>query len=424
MKKIFLICCILLTSINVGAQETNCVFPTITYQSFEFDNLYNSFYPNTAATIHFTGNQDDNPKTIADLHAQLSLNIPEEYSIQYYTDTIPLSFSDKVKYNWAYHFVLIHKTLNCRSKYYGVFVVDYLDANRSFPDLKAGSDFIFCKSSKPTLADIKMTWNSAVRYRKMVALKIYSSSDKKEIIATGYFDNSKSDITLSTTNFSGNKTAIIDGQKIYITVSFTETLANEDILIDESDVRLYNIVIIDDTQIPTYTTKIDTRDNSTILIVNPLSKTNNNVNISYNVFLDGEKLYPINYSDNEFKLHKSGTYTIQASQEYSNLYNSISNTNCKNPSTVYKNENTQETSPTLDASHFDYNNKTNIYPNPAQDVLNIDANVLQATITSTSGQLILNTDKKAIDISSLPKGLYFITIKTENGIINSKFVKE
>jgi hypothetical protein len=78
------------------------------------------------------------------------------------------------------------------------------------------------------------------------------------------------------------------------------------------------------------------------------------------------------------------------------------------------------------------NNITNeefkIYPNPTNSVLNIKTQgiVLGVKIIDLAGRTtnITNLNSKTIDVSSLSNGMYFVEIKTENGLLKEKFIKE
>jgi hypothetical protein len=74
---------------------------------------------------------------------------------------------------------------------------------------------------------------------------------------------------------------------------------------------------------------------------------------------------------------------------------------------------------------FDANNAISIYPNPASDVLTIEASnvpgdVLNIEISNISGQVVMNSQlndfngyaKEQLDISELTKGVYFVKIFT------------
>ena len=72
----------------------------------------------------------------------------------------------------------------------------------------------------------------------------------------------------------------------------------------------------------------------------------------------------------------------------------------------------------------------NVYPNPTQDYIHIQAekDVLYVTIINATGQEFVlpvssvNSQRK-VNVSSLPSGLYFISGKTDRGIFQSSFVK-
>ena len=70
-----------------------------------------------------------------------------------------------------------------------------------------------------------------------------------------------------------------------------------------------------------------------------------------------------------------------------------------------------------------------VYPNPVKDYLNISTSresTGNVKITSASGALIRNIkiEKQRVDVSSLPTGVYFISIETEKAVIVKKFIKE
>ena len=77
------------------------------------------------------------------------------------------------------------------------------------------------------------------------------------------------------------------------------------------------------------------------------------------------------------------------------------------------------------------NNELNIslYPNPAFNKLNIETpSASEIEILNIQGQLIkriaANENNTSIDISAFAKGMYFIKVKTEKGLVVKKFVKE
>ncbi len=59
-----------------------------------------------------------------------------------------------------------------------------------------------------------------------------------------------------------------------------------------------------------------------------------------------------------------------------------------------------------------------LFPNPASHIIRIESKgYSSATIYNISGQLLLSSQEKSIDISTLKSGLYFIHIKNKNGQI-------
>jgi len=72
-----------------------------------------------------------------------------------------------------------------------------------------------------------------------------------------------------------------------------------------------------------------------------------------------------------------------------------------------------------------------VYPNPVRDELKIDGDVpfdnLPFTIYNLAGQQIVNgqwQNGKSINVANLPKGIYFVKITTEKGIVTRKIIKE
>jgi hypothetical protein len=84
----------------------------------------------------------------------------------------------------------------------------------------------------------------------------------------------------------------------------------------------------------------------------------------------------------------------------------------QNPSSINENE---------------FSQQINIYPNPASDILNIETNMIfnSIEIIDIEGRTVLNTSfNNSIDISKLPAGNYFITLRGGNNEMTSrKFTK-
>lgn len=68
-----------------------------------------------------------------------------------------------------------------------------------------------------------------------------------------------------------------------------------------------------------------------------------------------------------------------------------------------------------------------VYPNPVQNefIIKSDQRVTEASIYNLTGQLVrlLAAGTRTIDVSDLNEGVYIISIKTENGVGTSRFVK-
>lgn len=73
------------------------------------------------------------------------------------------------------------------------------------------------------------------------------------------------------------------------------------------------------------------------------------------------------------------------------------------------------------------NNEVSVYPNPANNVVNVNANsnIDNVEIYSISGQKVgdftANGTTTSINTESLSNGMYLMKINTENGVINKKF---
>lgn len=87
---------------------------------------------------------------------------------------------------------------------------------------------------------------------------------------------------------------------------------------------------------------------------------------------------------------------------------------------------------TLDNNSFELGNKINVYPNPANSILNINFNELsspiQATLFDMNGRNLktikLNYPTNTLTITDLAKGLYILQITTKEGTIKKQILKE
>jgi hypothetical protein len=71
-------------------------------------------------------------------------------------------------------------------------------------------------------------------------------------------------------------------------------------------------------------------------------------------------------------------------------------------------------------------NQISIYPNPASTMLHVELKMqnerAQIQISNTLGQEVISTKEKEIDVSSLQEGIYFVQIKTNEGITTQKVI--
>jgi hypothetical protein len=80
-----------------------------------------------------------------------------------------------------------------------------------------------------------------------------------------------------------------------------------------------------------------------------------------------------------------------------------------------------------------------LFPNPTQNTLNIQlpenaaVNINKVTIIDSLGQIVTEQNNKIdsgyngiknIDVTHLPKGIYFVLLQTNDGVLNGKFIKK
>lgn len=81
---------------------------------------------------------------------------------------------------------------------------------------------------------------------------------------------------------------------------------------------------------------------------------------------------------------------------------------------------------TMGTSDFD-KSALKLYPNPTSGIINIEVSnnqPIKATITTILGQTIMSSENTIIDISSLTKGTYLITVETESGKEMQQIIKQ
>lgn len=126
---------------------------------------------------------------------------------------------------------------------------------------------------------------------------------------------------------------------------------------------------------------------------------------------NAEKIIPFNsgsesgYSFVEFKLTRPGTIGLYAKTQEGPL------------------------SQPLSTEDFNKDIKVLLYPNPAQNILNLSLpegiEMRKVFITNMLGQTVFNSGNiTAIDVASLSKGIYQIAVSTDRGEWNGRFIKE
>ncbi len=79
----------------------------------------------------------------------------------------------------------------------------------------------------------------------------------------------------------------------------------------------------------------------------------------------------------------------------------------------------------IDEPKKDRSSQAGIYPNPAKDMIYIDASAERIEIVNAIGMSVLKTtNNNSINVSELNSGIYFITIKTDSGSHTQKVIKE
>lgn len=82
----------------------------------------------------------------------------------------------------------------------------------------------------------------------------------------------------------------------------------------------------------------------------------------------------------------------------------------------------------LGVDEFSLDTLIHLYPNPISSTLNIktseNISFEKATVYSTLGKLILETQEKQINLETLSAGIYFVEVVTDKGNVTKKIVKE
>jgi hypothetical protein len=84
----------------------------------------------------------------------------------------------------------------------------------------------------------------------------------------------------------------------------------------------------------------------------------------------------------------------------------------------------------VNVNEFEFNTEINLYPNPAINMVTLDAEIQmqEITIYNIQGTELMNEQVSGtttnLDISVLPSGLYFAEIQTQKGSLTKRFIKE
>ncbi|CAH0335934.1 hypothetical protein FVB9288_01599 [Flavobacterium sp. CECT 9288] len=98
---------------------------------------------------------------------------------------------------------------------------------------------------------------------------------------------------------------------------------------------------------------------------------------------------------------------------------------------ILTNKATSKFETTLETQDFDFSNYFSLYPNPANEELNIIAKqnieIQSLTIYDILGQVVIAVpnakSESKIDVSKLSSGNYFVKVKSDKGISSMKFIK-
>lgn len=70
-------------------------------------------------------------------------------------------------------------------------------------------------------------------------------------------------------------------------------------------------------------------------------------------------------------------------------------------------------------------NSITVYPNPSHGIINLKSSseIEETTVLSSNGRVLMKTSSTTFDISELPTGIYFLSIKCDSGIVSKKILK-
>ncbi|MBC7641978.1 MAG: T9SS type A sorting domain-containing protein [Flavobacterium sp.] len=84
--------------------------------------------------------------------------------------------------------------------------------------------------------------------------------------------------------------------------------------------------------------------------------------------------------------------------------------------------------PNLTNESFDISQQVNIYPNPTNDFIQIElpnsVYLEKISVYNSLGQMILTNNENKITVNQLSNGIYFMDLKTSDGLVHKKFIKK
>ncbi len=140
---------------------------------------------------------------------------------------------------------------------------------------------------------------------------------------------------------------------------------------------------------------------------------------TYNSHLDETSFFLYSYNSKNWTLFYKAYDTYDENYNQTSFYSQTLDGTWKN---LLKEEYFWHTFTNINTPANSY---VKIFPNPATDYLTIDADkIISVKIYNNSGQLVLSSDSKIVDISSIAQGTYNAVISTEKGNFRTIFVKK
>ena len=139
--------------------------------------------------------------------------------------------------------------------------------------------------------------------------------------------------------------------------------------------------------------------------------------------VEGAQAYYVYVNGQEFGLSSANYYIAGSDVETTFTYEVYSV--CANGESEFSEPYTVVVT---DESLEEYANRFEIYPNPANNYLNIDTNenINEISIYNVVGVMVYSEQNfnGTIDLSNFNNGVYFIRISTEKGDITKRFIKQ